>query len=562
MHTDGRRSPIAEHLIRRGARHAHGHNHDGRARHYALALVRPSPARIEAPEPDVWLPIALIGGFAFASPRVDSGSPPVDSGGAAADITGELEALDMSGELELLNLEEGHADLDRELGELEAGFWSTAATRLEEAVARVAPHAPLEAEPPTGPVPGLDFVAPVEAPEVVPAAGSTACPPQAVRLHHRTELVTRRRTARLRRRIVSTALVVAILGAFAAVAPSLLGAAAPQRDVTITVDGHTFFLTTRAATVGELLAAHQVQLAPGDRVVPPGRAQLREGLPIHVLRAFPVDVDVDGATRTVRTTRRTIAPLRHELALSSALMLATSPSRLRAGAILVFRTPHRVTLDADGTSIEVARSTALDVAALLTAQLIALGARDEVTPALATRLANGMAIKVFRLADDQVAEQVAVPFTVQNRDDPSLPKGQTRLLRAGRNGVQRVLYRVTTSNGAVVAKQLLGTEMLVPPAPEVWVRGTKPPAAPVPGPPKASGSATWYETAPGTCAHLTLAMGTTVTLTNRATGATAQCRVADRGPQVWTGHIFDLAPDVFRRLAPLGQGLVNVDASW
>jgi rare lipoprotein A (peptidoglycan hydrolase) len=48
-----------------------------------------------------------------------------------------------------------------------------------------------------------------------------------------------------------------------------------------------------------------------------------------------------------------------------------------------------------------------------------------------------------------------------------------------------------------------------------------------------------------------------VTITNRETGATAQCRVQDRGPETWTGHIIDLSTDVFRQLAPLSQGVLS-----
>jgi rare lipoprotein A (peptidoglycan hydrolase) len=103
-----------------------------------------------------------------------------------------------------------------------------------------------------------------------------------------------------------------------------------------------------------------------------------------------------------------------------------------------------------------------------------------------------------------------------------------------------------------MAKHRIGSELLVPPVSQVVVKGTQPLA------PSASGSATWYGTGPGpgTCAHLSLKFGTIVTLTNRATGATATCRVADRGPESWTGHIIDLSPDVFRRLAPLSQGVI------
>lgn len=73
-----------------------------------------------------------------------------------------------------------------------------------------------------------------------------------------------------------------------------------------------------------------------------------------------------------------------------------------------------------------------------------------------------------------------------------------------------------------------------------------------------SGTATWYSHAAGTCAHLGLPMGTSVRITNTANGATASCTVADRGPEAWTGNLIDLSPDVFRQLAPLGAGRINV----
>ena len=179
---------------------------------------------------------------------------------------------------------------------------------------------------------------------------------------------------------------------------------------------------------------------------------------------------------------------------------------------------------------------------------------DEVMPAANTRLTDGMQVEVLRLADDQVADRVVVPFTTEIRDDPNLQVGQSRTIQSGVPGLRRDIFRVTTrSDGAVAARTQVGSELLTPPVAQVVVKGTQP------IPPRATGSATWYGTAPGrgTCAHLTLRFGTIVTLTNVATGAVARCRVADRGPEAWTGHIIDLAPDVFRQLAPLGQGVIS-----
>jgi uncharacterized protein YabE (DUF348 family) len=327
----------------------------------------------------------------------------------------------------------------------------------------------------------------------------------------------------------------------------------PQRYVTISLDGQTVARSVRLATVGEVLAHEHITVRRGDVVVPDASTELREGMHVRVLRSFPIDVDVDGSVTTARTTLRSEAALRRALGISGALV-ATTPRVLTAGATVTFRSPHDVTLAVDGKSTPVSSSDALDVAELLRDRGIALGPRDEVTPPASTRLMNGMQVDVLRLADDQVADRVVVPFTTETRDDPNLQVGQTRTIQAGAPGLRRDIFRVTTrSDGAVLSRTQVGSELLTPPVAQVVVKGTQP------IPPRASGSATWYGTAPGrgTCAHLSLKFGTIVTLTNLATGAVARCRVADRGPEAWTGHIIDLAPDVFRQLAPLGQGVIG-----
>jgi uncharacterized protein YabE (DUF348 family) len=507
--------------------------------------VRPSPARVEAPEPDVWLPI--LG------------------------ITGELEALDLTAELEALDLEVGRAHFDAELHALEADFWRTAPADLEEAVAQIRFVEPAEvrilvepvAEPavsepsvdvePTGPMFGPP------APEQGTAAGCPA--PAAAAIGRRRFLGRAFRLAvsgtDVRTRLVGTVLVLALLGTLATAFPTMVGASVPQRYVTISLDGQTVARSVRLATVGAALAHEHIVVHPGDAVLPPARTDLREGMHIRVVRSFPIDVDVDGVVTTMRTTLRSTDALRRSLGVPATLV-ATTTGALTAGSTVAFRTPHDVTVQADGTTVAVPHSTALDVAALLRERHIALGSHDEVTPAASARLTNGMHVEVFRLADNQVAERVFVPFTTETRDDPNLPVGQSRTIQAGEPGVRRDLFQVTTRGGNVVAKQPIGTELLTPPVAQVVVKGTQPIA------PRATGSATWYGTAPGrgTCAHLSLPFGTIVTITNRATGAVAQCRVADRGPEAWTGHIIDLAPDVFRRLAPLGQGVASVSLSY
>jgi rare lipoprotein A len=79
--------------------------------------------------------------------------------------------------------------------------------------------------------------------------------------------------------------------------------------------------------------------------------------------------------------------------------------------------------------------------------------------------------------------------------------------------------------------------------------------------PSQTGPASWYDASSGSCAHKTLPFGTVVRIVNLANGATATCTVDDRGPYEGD-RIIDLSPDVFSKLAPLSEGVIDVRISW
>ena len=79
------------------------------------------------------------------------------------------------------------------------------------------------------------------------------------------------------------------------------------------------------------------------------------------------------------------------------------------------------------------------------------------------------------------------------------------------------------------------------------------------------GDVSWYDlegARPGICAHRYLDRGTSVTITNLATGASITCIVGDRGPYSGDGKILDLFKDDFARLAPLEEGVVAARLDW
>jgi rare lipoprotein A (peptidoglycan hydrolase) len=77
-----------------------------------------------------------------------------------------------------------------------------------------------------------------------------------------------------------------------------------------------------------------------------------------------------------------------------------------------------------------------------------------------------------------------------------------------------------------------------------------------------SGLASWFYAPAGTCAHRDLPLGTVVKVIRISTGATASCRVNDRGPTLATKRVIDLSPDTFEKLASKDAGVIDVRIEW
>ena len=77
-----------------------------------------------------------------------------------------------------------------------------------------------------------------------------------------------------------------------------------------------------------------------------------------------------------------------------------------------------------------------------------------------------------------------------------------------------------------------------------------------------SGVASWFNAPDATCAHRTLPMGTVIKVTRLHNGASASCKVNDRGPTLETGRLIDLSLDTFEKLAASEAGLIDVRIEW
>ncbi len=196
--------------------------------------------------------------------------------------------------------------------------------------------------------------------------------------------------------------------------------------------------------------------------------------------------------------------------------------------------PRRVLVEADGQRRWVT-TEAETVADVLDEIGLTLGELDRVEPPSYTLLEEGLQVRVIRGQERLVEEERPLPFERIVRRDANLPNGETRLIRLGQNGLERVTWRIRYEDGKEVEREIVSREEVRAPEPEVLVVGT----------------AGGVETVPisGTIAYLAGGNAWVMRGTNVPRALT---RTGDLD-----GHVFALSPDgtwlLFTR-RPLGGG--------
>jgi surface rod structure-forming protein G/rare lipoprotein A (RlpA)-like double-psi beta-barrel protein len=206
-------------------------------------------------------------------------------------------------------------------------------------------------------------------------------------------------------------------------------------------------------------------------------------------------------------------------------------------------------------------TNALRVEDLLAALRVRLAKTDLIIPTESAILWPGMRLKVVRIRQIVQSRSESTPYETLIKYSKDMGAGQSKVVTAGRPGRAVRTYRVTYVNGTEVTRELLAERTTAEAIDEMIAQGTSPP-----GPHGYQiGQASWYDFCRKQgdyAAHLTLPFGTRVKVTNLDNGKTVTVVINDRGPYGVPGRIVDLCDSAFAQIAPLGQGVANVELTW
>ena len=350
-------------------------------------------------------------------------------------------------------------------------------------------------------------------------------------------------------------------------------------DVTLTVDGQPRAIEAKAGTVADVLQAEGISINEHDVVLPEPDTKVADGMAVAVNYARPFEVNLDGKSRKVWTTARTVREALGFLRLDeqdSLVSVSRSAVIGREGLSVDVVTAKDVTLVSSGKETPV--RLAGTVGDVLKDAGITPDADDVVEPAATTTLADGMTITFTDVEVKQSTKDVKVPFEKSTKKSEKLAKGEKKVTTKGVDGLKRETYRDVYHDGKKVQSKKQGEKLLKKPVTQVTTVGTKKTASgtgssggganltPAVGnqckasyywDPQPTASGERFNTNDFTAAHKSLPFQTRVKVTNKANGKSTIVRINDRGPYV-SGRCLDLSTAAMKAIGGVSSGVVTV----
>lgn len=356
-------------------------------------------------------------------------------------------------------------------------------------------------------------------------------------------------------------------------------------DVELTIDGTSQALEVRDRTVGDLLEGQGIALGEYDVVLPGVDTKIVDGLEVDVAYGRPLELTVDGETRTVWTTARSVGDALRQLDLDaedSKFSASRSTTISRQGLDLEVMTAKDVTLTVAGAPSQV--TLAGTVGDLLGNANITLDEIDLLTPAIDTVLEDGMEIVFVDVEVKEATKEVEIPFEKKETTSDKMDKGTSSVTTKGVKGAKTEVYTETYHDGQLKSSELKSSVVTKEPVTEVTTVGTRkvvttsssssssgavadPTLTPASG---SSCKASYYwqgqMTANGeqfdpsdmTAAHKEFKFGTKVKVTNPKNDKSVIVRINDRGPYI-SGRCLDLSKAAMEAIGGTAAGVISVN---
>ncbi|WP_039766289.1 MULTISPECIES: ubiquitin-like domain-containing protein [unclassified Caldicellulosiruptor] len=195
----------------------------------------------------------------------------------------------------------------------------------------------------------------------------------------------------------------------------LLGAMTAQaliKEVSVTIDGKTFYYKTIKSTVKEVLEENGITITKDDYISPSLDSKIDENTKIVIKRAFEVKILVDDEEKVVYIPTGTV-----EDAIK------------KAG--------------------------------------VSLGKSDKVNLPLSQILDKPTVIKITRVKEKIVVEKQNIPFSTITKTNYRMDHGKQKVVQQGQDGILEKKFKIVVEDGKEVERKLIGQRIIKSPKPRI-----------------------------------------------------------------------------------------------
>ncbi|MET0871593.1 MAG: transglycosylase family protein [Paeniglutamicibacter terrestris] len=246
------------------------------------------------------------------------------------------------------------------------------------------------------------------------------------------------------------------------------------KTIAVAIDGENQNVSTRAATVADVLKDSSITLDERDEVSPALDAPVADGELIDIKRHKEVNVNIDGVDRVVHTTGLTVADVIDQLNLSKSAQVDQGAALALASLSnpIDISTPKDVSIKVDGKTKKL-NTTVETVADALSEAKITVGKKDELNAKATDAIVDGLKLKIVRVSTKTVTETKTIKNETDTVKDSDALVGTEKTLTKGKDGERTLTYTVTLRDGKEAKRKLDSNKVTTKPVDEKVSIGTK-----------------------------------------------------------------------------------------
>jgi uncharacterized protein YabE (DUF348 family) len=187
-----------------------------------------------------------------------------------------------------------------------------------------------------------------------------------------------------------------------------------------------------------------------------------------------ISIVVDGKSIEVITLKSDVTQIlkTNNIALGAKDQITVSlDSKVKDGDKIYIKKAVGVKLSVDGKNLDVktAEGTVED---MLKAEKIVLNDEDKITPSKGTLLKPGLQVKITRVKTEVLEETKAIDFVTEIKNTSELSKGVKKVVQKGQTGQKLLTLAIVYENGKESSRKLVSEELKSNPVKEIIELGT------------------------------------------------------------------------------------------